>query len=104
MSEGGWDDPFARGMPEGARYDVAGLSLAGAEGVVRFGVMGVVLRDGRARVHLGRLARGGPEAEEDLVSNEALEPEAARRLGVWLIEAAVAAELNAREARGEEHE
>jgi hypothetical protein len=101
MSQRRWEDLFGQGVPGGLRHDVRGVSLKGAEGVVRYGAMGVVLRDGRPRVNLGRIGVVEREGEEDIVSNEQLERDAARALGVWLIEAAVAAEMEA-SGRGED--
>ena len=95
MGQRSWEDLFGRGVPGGLRYDVRGVSPKGAEGVVRYGAMGVVLRDGRPRVNLGRIGVTGLDGGEDIISSEQLEPDAARALGVWLIEAAIAAEMEA---------
>ena len=101
MSQRRWEDLFGQGVPGGLRYDARGVSLKGAEGVVRYGAMGVVLRDGRPRVNLGRIGVTRLDGGEDIISDEQLERDAARALGVWLIEAAIVAELSAEQAQDE---
>jgi len=80
VSEEAWEEPSEWRRPHDLRYEVVGLSLRGPEGVVKYAAIGVVLKDGRPRVHIGRLARVGPEGEDEMVSVDRLEPEAARRL------------------------
>jgi len=49
-------------------------------------------------VNLGRLGIVGRGGEEEIISDEQLEPDAARALGAWLIDAAVLAEPGGRAA------